>query len=166
METISEKYNMLLSIRDSLPITRVELQALEELDEVQRYKRLQEYYKKYQELGIKSDLDILRQAIEGDTSLNTEMYFCYGHNLPGASKKIGDYYIREDIGNSTYLPVSKYRSLKDESDIVILPFIEDKKFEKKHEITYAQTKDPEQEYQELRLKLYQMQIQEEQKRRL
>ena len=52
-----------------------------------------EKLKKYQELGIKSDLDILRQAIEGDTSLNTEMYFCYGHNLPGASKKIGDYYV-------------------------------------------------------------------------
>ena len=166
METINERYNMLLSIRDTLPITEVELRALEELEDVQRYIRLQEYYKKYRELGSQSDIEVLREAIKGDTSLNTEMYFCYGHNLPGAIKKIGEYYIREDIGNSTYLPVSKYRSLKREEEIIILPFIEDKKFEKKHEITYAQTKDPEQEYQELRLKLYQAQIQEEQKRRL
>ena len=154
MNKVENRYNMLIAIRDSLQTALAEISILKENEAVQRYIELQRHLEKYLSLEQLTDDQILEEVIKNDTSLENDSYFCYGHNLPGATKKIGTYYIREEVGQSMYIPVSKYRSIKDPNEIYILPFLKDKEFELEHHIIESTTTDPETEYNNLRKKLY------------
>ena len=150
---INDKYNELLAIRDFLSSIYSELSLLEANDAVKRYISLKEYYEKYSFLESKSDEELLEVAMKGDTSLPNDIYFCFGHNLVGERDGNG-YQISNERPEKMYIPVSKYRNLRDENDERIIPFIEDKEFEEQHQIIFAETSDPEQEYYELRKGLY------------
>ena len=157
MSTFQEKYNLRISLRDSLSTLKGEIAILSEHEAVKRYLELVETYEKYKHLENNTDEDIFNDLVHEEKTPGKEVYFCYGHNFAGRSTMAGKWYLTNDY-SQTYMPVSKYRNLKNEDDVVIVPFIERREFERIHYIREALTSDPEQEYNEIRRQMYREEI--------
>lgn len=164
---ITEEYNTRLSIRDSLPIAKSELEELEEYEEVQRYIRLKHYLDEYSSLENQSDQEILDAILSQvpDLELEDDIYFCFGKNFNGFLKMIGGYYIAEKVSPIRLNPgikVAKYKSLSRIQEEIIIPTDETGTFEQEHQIYNHQTKDPNAEYLELRRKLFMQKMKQNQ----
>ena len=157
MSTFQERYNLSLSIRDSLSTLKSEISILSEDERVQKYLELMATYERFKHLENATDEEIFNNLVHEDKTIGENIYFCYGHNFVGRTNGIGKWYISNDYSR-TYMPVSKYQNLKDEDDVVIVPFIERPEFESKHTIREALTSDPEQEYNEIRRQMYREEI--------
>ena len=167
--SLSEEYNMKLSIRDSLSIARAELETLEEDTIVQRYIRLRNYIEENSYLENKKDYDILDAilAITPDLELEDDYYFCFGKNFTGYPKKIGGYYIDNNPHTRRINPgtkVTKYQSLSRINDIVIIPSVNASEFEQEHRVCFHRTDNPEEEYTEIRRNRFLRLMQQEQEK--
>ena len=154
LKNVKQELNLRLSIKETLPIAKIEIEDLEEDEKVKKYISLKEYYKKYEQLLNQTEDEITDDIIKGEEIdlSSRDTYFCYGKDFPGYPKKIGGYYIREIHGPSLKSPImlSYYRNIENDNDIVIIPSIEAKDFEEGHTIIYHITDNPEEEYRNLR----------------
>ena len=158
VEELKQKYNVALSIRDSLPACEAEITKLEEDENVKKYLRLKAHQEKYEHLKHLTDRDILDGIIaEDEDLLTTDTYFCYGKDFIGHPKKIGGYYI-DPMSTSPFrlqgTRVTKYQNIAKPSDIIIIPSTEAYEFEKTHNTIYKNTDNPEEEYKEIRRNMY------------
>ena len=157
IEKLKEEYNTRKSIRDSFDLLKIELEALKENPQVQRYIELIRFYEHFKSIENKTDEELLDQLIKGDTSLDRDIYFHYGDTYYGYPKKIGGYYIVDPdpyLPEIPYIKVAKYRNIKNENDIKAIPLLEQERFESTHSILQSHTDNKDEEYYNIRKSFY------------
>ena len=152
IKDIKAKHDEKIKVRDSLSAVGTEIDELEKSEIIQRYNRLMNYYNQNIRLEDKTDDELLDETIQSSDPVpeleNT--YFCMGRNYFGHVKKIGGYYLAYGSKFKSAVPLAYYKRLTGQPKEELVPLEEADAFEEKHEIIYAETKDPSNEFTKVR----------------
>ena len=163
IKDINERYEEKISIRNSLSTIGQEIDALEQNEVIKRYTRLLNYYDRNKRLEDKTDNELLDESIQSSDPVPEleSTYFCMGKEYFGHSKKAGGYYLSYGNKFQAEVQLAFYKRLTGKPLEELIPLAEVEEFEKTHEIIYAQTKDPQNEFTAVRRQLHQELIQKE-----
>ena len=146
---ISEEFNKRVLISRRISIVKNRMERMEDHDS-KKYILLKSFVEKY-EMFDKGSNQILDEII-GDKVIDDEKdsYFCFGKDFFGIPRESGGYCITSNSPYRILDRLSRYKSVRNPKEEIIILSSESLNFDREHSIIYQRANDPEEEYKEIR----------------